>query len=551
MDIADKREAALALLKGAWDEFKREPSVKVDGLERMRRYYLKALEMDPSLSTEPYYRSPLSLVYAGLGEACAEEGLEEQSKAHYQEVVRLLDGFGDLNFMDCWHLGKAFEAMAEIEESIRSFQKAIGLLESGLLPSGVQMPSHDRNVCLAALWCDFAYLHVKQGRGDESEHCYERALQFAPDDEQIQLKLLVIRFWFKRFDRAVDLCRSMLKKQCRSRNLVMEYLAMAATVNSELDVAIRTYEELLEGMKSPEAREAYSRSLGYVEGLRDSEKDEIVLHTGGQAWALELGDRETGSASHMYEAFHQIEEAIREEVRDSASMVRLRIFESMRLSEQILEQVKRIRSDREERDQVRDRLRRDTFGDLLWETLKEETQNDLVQGELVATVNRRSDGNDYSDTVIKYARAFNFELGTRILAPFGSFVKDSGLPKATIAGNEYDWWRTKDLPWWNIGELIQEWRLILAPPKNSKNDSRFLPGSPNQEFLNKYRREQKDLVFELADLLGWMPGVVKRAEHKKELITYDEHLKLRSELIGSQGQLGLFVRLVKLFPAAK
>lgn len=548
MDITDKREAALALLQGAWDELKREPSMKVDGLERMRRYHLKALEMDPSLSTERYYRSPLSMVYAGLGEASAEEGLEEQSKAHYQEVVRLLEGFADLNFMDCWHLGKAFEAMAEIEKSIRSFQKAIGLLESGLLPSGVPMPSHDRNVCLAALWCDFAHLHMKQGHRDESEHCYERALQYAPDDEWIQLKLLVFRFWFRHFDRAVDLCRSMLNRECKSRSIVMEYLAMAATMKGDLEEAIQTYGELLEGAKSPEAREAYSRSLGYVEGLRDSGNGEIWFHWGGEAWTLDLGGGDTDSASRMGEALRRIEEARSDDMENLNKWLKLL---SHQLSQQVMGELKRIRSDREEREQVSERLRSDIFGDQLWKTLKKDTQDDLVQGEMVATLNRRSGGNDYSDTVIKYARAFNFELGTRILAPFGSFVKGRGLPTLTIAGKERDWYKVKDLPWQDIGGLLQEWRLILAPPKNiSQNDLRFLPGSPNKEFLDKYRREQKDLVFELADLLVWMPDVVRRAEHK-EPITSDELLKLRSGLIGSQAQLGLFVRLVKLFPTAR
>jgi tetratricopeptide (TPR) repeat protein len=534
---SNEKERARALFDAAVDEYFAEQSEDVAELERVYRWIHKSLELDATLADEQHVINFMSNLCALLGWRCADEGLAERSSIYYEEAIKFLEQLEDRCWHEYWYLGKALQAMGRLDDSLHAFEMALELAVPDN-PRGHD-PSNDE---LAALWADVADLYVALERPNDCIESLEWALLYAPDDEEIRGSLVLQCLFAGRFDRAIELSRSMLDSGCENRGLFLEYLATAAILGDDIDTANRTYGQLLEMAKNPEAREWYSRMLGYVEGLKHSAAGERIWEQEDWQWQLHGG----GEGEIEVTSLTGMAETLREEIRDSTGKVSLQVMQLR----QEMEHLPGL-----EREQTRKRLEGDVFGDL-WGTLYRATQSALIEAELQVSEAEIRKRDDYSSAATMYQKALEIEIRRRLLTPFQHFLGSRGGESWMIGTEQYHLRRLQALDLPKVRDLLRGWRLVRNKPKSiSTEDLRLLPEEPAREeierFLNQYTETQVSFVtIGLPDFLEWMPKVGRIAKHR-DIVTHETIADLRSRLIGSFVQPGILIRLVQLFPCAK
>lgn len=534
---SNEKEKARALFDVAVDEYFAEQSEDVAELERVYRWVHKSLELDTALADEQRVITFMGNLCALLGWRCADEGLAERSSVYYEEAIKFLDQLEDRCWHEYWLLGKALQAVGRLDDSLHAFEMALDLAVPDN-PRGHD-PSNDE---LAALWADVADLHVALERPNDSIESLEWALLYAPHDEEVRGSLVLRCLSASRFDRAIELSRLVLDSECENRGLFAEYLATAALLADDIETANQTYRQLLEMAKNPEAREWYSRMLGYVEGLKHSaagkriweqEDWEWQLHGGGE------GETEATSLAGMVEA-------LREEIRDSTGKVSLQVMQLRQEMEHLPDL---------EGKQTRKRLERHVFGDL-WGTLYRATQSALIEAESQvgeAEVRRKD---DYSSAAAMYQKALEIEIRRRLLTPLQHFLSGRGWQSWMIGAEQRQLRQLQVLDLPKVRDLLRGWGLIRNKPKSIPvNDLRLLPEEPAgkevEGFLSQYSAAQVSfMTIELPNFLMWMPNVGRVAKHR-DIVTHETITALRSRLIGSFVQPGILVKLVQLFPCAK
>jgi tetratricopeptide (TPR) repeat protein len=541
MDNSETKQNARDLFEAAWDDFMAEPVIELSVLKYLHRRCSKAFDLDPSLANNlPGVRGLMGALNLGLGVCAAEEGLKEESKAYYEEAIKLLEQSDNLSWYGYWCLGKALKEVREFEKSRHAFSMAV---EHAVPGNGRLEPSND---LLARLWDEFAGVYTELEKPNDAADCYERAILYRPDSKFLQAALIVTSWFARRFDRVIEVSRWALVSDSEGvvPPMVRELLAAAAIRTDRLGVAVEAYEKLLAECKNPEAKEWYSRMLGYVEGHRDSCKGALLWDVEGFAWTswYDRYDRcdSEGKPKSPDQLVDVLRDAFREEVRDSAGRVSLQLLE-------IKEELARIRSAEEEREHVRETLEKEVSGDL-WKTMHDVTRETLVNAGLWISRCVPTHDGDCSPAVAMYQKAVELEVSRRILEPFQRFLQEKGVREWQIGSSPRKTNAITSLDLNKVRDLLQDWQRILKPPKGQRNDDiHDLAFHGVDGFLGEYSDGQKGLVDDLVQLLNWMPSIGRVAKHT-DLVSYDRLMELRSRLIGSHPQPGLLIRLVQIFP---
>ncbi len=529
-DNQDQKQRARALFNVATEQYLEQKPSDIPSLETIHQWIHRALEMDSSLQDDHDVHVMLGNICSVLGWLHADEGSNERSRSYYEEAIECLRRIDDLCWHEHWYIAKAFAATGRQEDSLHEFEVTLDLAtpenSRGHAPTSGE---------LATIWTDLADLHQALEQSGESIECLEWALSYEPDDEEICEALVIQCLFAGHFDRAIELSQAVLDTKSENRGLFMEYLASAAAIAGGVDLASRTYERLLDMAKSPEAREWYSRMWGYVEGLRDSGGMERLWNQDDWQWELHgggEGEREATSLEGMAQEL--------KEMRDNSTRLNLRVF-----------QIERLPDLARERDRVRDRLQQDVFGDS-WGSLAKATREALVEGELQMVQAKESPKDDYSSAATQYVKALEMEIAQRLLGQFQRFLSSRGKQEWTVGTEQRKVTQLRTLDLLKVRDLLKGWSIAVdRPRKITKEDLRFLSDQATQEeimkFLEQYSEDQVSFIIgKLAGGLEWIPRIGRTAKHR-DIVPYDELLKLRSQLIGSYAQPGLLTRLVHLF----
>ncbi|MBA7558573.1 hypothetical protein ES708_00177 [subsurface metagenome] len=250
----NNREKARALFDVAVDEYFAEQTTEISSIERVYNWIHKSFEMDASLANEPHVINFMGNLCSLLAWFCEDENLEEKSRSYYREAIGFLERLEDLCWHEYWYLGKALGVMGEAEKAERILKTALDLAVPG------NQRGHDPSESeLASLWGDLADLYTEIEQPTDARECLEWAFSYAPDDEGIRAALIFHCFFTNRFERGIQLCQSVTP----ANNVFSELLAMGACLAGDIELAKQTYIQLLNKTESSDAREWYSKMLGY------------------------------------------------------------------------------------------------------------------------------------------------------------------------------------------------------------------------------------------------------------------------------------------------
>lgn len=520
----------------AVEEYFDQQPTDVPSIEGFRKRAHKALEMDPSLRDTQQVVRFMGNLCSLLGWFCLDEELNDKARSYCQEAIGFLEQLDDPCWHEYWYLGKALDVTEEHEKAVQMLTLALEMAVPGNNPD--HEPSDSE---LAALWSELADVYIGLERPSDAKESLEWALSYAPDDEAIRNALVIQCLNADEYDQILKVCHSALNRSCENPRLFTEYIGIGAALAGDLDLAQQTYRQLLNDSKNGQASEWYAGMVGYLEGLADANKGLRAWEKEDWEWEL----HEVGGQGAEATPLDGVAEKLREEVRDSVGRISLQVL-------QLREEMGRLPALQQERLRTRARLRQDVFGDL-WTMLQKPTQEALVEADCRSADLELSRKDDCSSAFVMFQKAVEIEMGTRVMAPFQSFLISKGFQKWNIASEPHVVRHLSTLDLRNVRHLLIGWRLSQNRRWSvSEEERRCIPTDSDyatiHEYLERYSPGQLDLLLnDVVDFLSWAPTVGIEAKHRGK-VAYDDLTKLRKQIIGSQVQPGIFVRLVQMFP---